>query len=211
MNPVGRPRFSWRALTSLSTAISFVVMTVSGVFLFLAPSTRIARETNWQMWGLDKSEWQDLHLLFCALFVIVAVVHTVLNWRPLLGYLKKTTGERPALRWEWLVALLLAALFFAGARVKMQPFSIMLDWRERFHGGFCETTGSDQSGEKEKGGFGQKTLAQYCTEQGLPLDAAIARLQATGIKADGKDTLRQLADKSGRERPGEITRLLANP
>jgi hypothetical protein len=212
MNSQTRPQFSGRALTSTCAAVSFLAMVISGVAMFLAPSTRIAREINWQMWGLSKAAWQDLHLVFSALFLIVALIHTVYNWRPMVNYLKARAAKHRGIRWEWPAALVLGALMWVGTRREMAPFSWLLDWRERFHGGQCETSPApDHAVAQRKGGFGQKTLAQYCTEQGVNLDAAIARLQANGIKASKSDTLRQLADNNGRERPSEIIRLLQQP
>ena len=44
-----RPRFVWRALTSVMVTASFVVLMISGVVLFIAPSGRVARETSWHL------------------------------------------------------------------------------------------------------------------------------------------------------------------
>jgi hypothetical protein len=133
----------------------------------------------------------------------------------MLNYVKSRATQRPGFRWEWIVALLLSVVVFVGVRREAPPFSWLLDWRATFHGSHshgarsprAETGGESQHG----GGFGQKTLAQYCAEQGLNLDTTLARLQASGIKALGTDTFRQLADKNGYDRPSEITRLLQNP
>lgn len=209
MSLSGRPRFSWRTLTSLAMAFAFLMLAVSGVMLFLAPSTRIARDTGWQMWGLTKTGWQDLHIVFSALFLIVAVIHTVFNWRPLLNYLEVRVSEHRGIRWEWLVALLLSALAWLGTRREMPPFAWLLDWRQKFHGGLCAISSpAEDFTAKGQAGFGRKTLAQYCADRGLNLDAALLRLNARGIKASGADTLRRIADANGYDRPSDIIRLL---
>jgi len=209
MNQQLKIQFSWRALTSMCMSVAFLAMVVSGGILFLAPSTRVAREVNWQVWGLAKGDWQNLHLVFSALFFVVAIVHTVFNWRLMLNYLKMRVAERRGIRWEWLVALVLGALIWAGTRSKLPPFTWLLDWRETLHGSQCGVTSSpEHSPTRGQGGFGQKTLAQYCVEQGLNLDAAVARLRAKGIKASGGDTFRLIADKNNLERPSEIPKLL---
>jgi len=202
-------QFSWRALTSMCMSVAFLAMVVSGVVLFLAPSTRVARDTNWQMCGLNKSAWLDLHLAFSVAFLVVALIHLVFNWRPMVNYLKMRAAERRGIRWEWLVALMLGALVWMGTRRELAPFSWLLDWRTTFHGGQCgDGSSPGHSAARGQGGFGQKTLAQYCTEQGLNLDAALARLQAKRIKASGTDTFRRIADENGYERPSEIARIL---
>jgi hypothetical protein len=46
-------------------------------------------------------------------------------------------------------------------------------------------------------GMGQKTLSQYCTEQGIELSWAISRLKSKGFTAKQTMTMRQIADSAG--------------
>jgi len=56
-------------------------------------------------------------------------------------------------------------------------------------------------------GMGQKTLRQYCTEQGVELSWAISRLQSKGFTARETMTLRQIADSAG-VHPRELRSIL---
>ena len=74
-------KFNRRAFISLYIVISFLIMTVSGLILFLAPPGRIANWTDLTIIGLTKSQWQTLHTVFTFLFVIAAAFHIYYNWR----------------------------------------------------------------------------------------------------------------------------------
>ena len=58
------------------------------------------------------------------------------------------------------------------------------------------------------GGAGRQTLAQYCAAQGIALTNAAARLQAKGIKFSTEQTLREIAQENGFDRPYELLSLL---
>ena len=58
-----RKPFSWKPFTSFFILLSFVVLLLSGVVLYVAPPGRIANWTQWQF-GLDKEQWQALHTVF---------------------------------------------------------------------------------------------------------------------------------------------------
>jgi len=47
-----RPRFMWRAMTSVFIAASFLLLLVSGAVLFVSPPGRVANWSNWRMIGL---------------------------------------------------------------------------------------------------------------------------------------------------------------
>ena len=75
-----KKRFSTKGFTSLLLTCCFLVMTVSGVILFLTPRGRDARWTDWTLFGLDKEEWGALHINNSILLLVVVAVHLVLNW-----------------------------------------------------------------------------------------------------------------------------------
>jgi len=72
-------RFNWRAFISVTTALSFVAMSITGVVLFVTPPGRVAHWTGWKIGALTKEQWAGLHIWFSLLFMIVAVLHLYLN------------------------------------------------------------------------------------------------------------------------------------
>lgn len=57
------------------------------------------------------------------------------------------------------------------------------------------------------GGLGWKTLTQFCQQEGLALDATLARLVAKGLKVDAAMTLREIAVNNG-QKPYELVDLI---
>ena len=55
----------------------------------------------------------------------------------------------------------------------------------------------------QRGGLGRKTLDMVFSESGIPMYEGLSRLKSQGIEAKAADTVRDLADKSGK-RPSEI-------
>ncbi len=115
------------------TAAAFLVMSVSGVALFVAPSGRIARDMGWSFWTLSRGQWITLHLAFSAVFLMAAVIHLIFNRKPIVNYLRIKSKKLGRLRWEWLAVLLVSAVVFWGSLVPVVPFSTLTEWRDAFH------------------------------------------------------------------------------
>jgi len=78
--PRGRTRrFEWRAFVSVTTMLSFLGMSVTGVVLFVTPPGRIAHWTGWTLSGLTKDQWVALHIWFSLVFLVTAAFHLYLN------------------------------------------------------------------------------------------------------------------------------------
>ncbi|MCB1124707.1 MAG: DUF4405 domain-containing protein [Verrucomicrobiae bacterium] len=58
------------------------------------------------------------------------------------------------------------------------------------------------------GGMGWKTLNEFCELEGIPVATALERLNAAGILATGTETLRDIAQKSGYDRPNVVLQVL---
>ena len=65
-----RKKFNWRAFNSLYIVYSFIILSLSGFVLFIAPPGRIANWTNLTIMGFTKHEWQAIHIIFTFLFFI---------------------------------------------------------------------------------------------------------------------------------------------
>lgn len=278
-------RFQWRAFTSVLIALSFLVLAVTGAMLFVSPPGRIANWTDWTLLGLTKREWIALHVGFSTLFLLITVLHAVLNWRPLLGYFKDRLTRRLGLRREWATALAACGLAGAGIQANFPPFSTLLGFSESvkrsweqpeerapiphaelltlaeladqagvglpdalarleargIQGAKADIVVEELARQNQRaaqqlyeilrgdstrtprgpgagrggggpgsagGGPGRKTLSQFCADEGLDLDQALARLKAKGLSASVEQSLREIAVNNGYERPYEILELL---
>ena len=138
--------FNLRAFTSVFVGLSFLFMVVTGLALFIAPSCRIARDTSWTVWGHDKDQWVAVHVWLSIAFIIASAIHIYLNWRILMGYFKDKIHKGWAFRAEWLVALAVCVVFYAGSARGVTPFSSLMSWEETFK------HGSAESGQGRRGG-----------------------------------------------------------
>jgi hypothetical protein len=55
---------------------------------------------------------------------------------------------------------------------------------------------------------GWKILEQFCADEGIALEAALARLSAKNVKAAGRQTLREIAVNNGFNRPSELLAIM---
>jgi len=124
-------RFQWRAFVSVTTMLSFLGMSVTGIALFVTPPGRIAHWTGWTLSGLTKDQWVALHIWFSLVFLVGAVFHLCLNWKPLVSYFKDRVRKTFALRLEWVLALAICVLVFVGTLAEKTPFANVLAFNER--------------------------------------------------------------------------------
>ena len=141
--------FNRRAFVSVLTGFSFVLMAVTGLVLFFAPSCRIARDTSWAIWGHDKDQWAAVHVWFSIAFVVASLFHIYLNWSVLTSYFKTKLRQGLAFRTEWVSALVICGIIYAGTVGEVAPFSSLVARRETFKHG---AAGEGQQGQGWRGG-----------------------------------------------------------
>lgn len=197
--------FRSRAFTSLIMALGFAALLVSGGVLFLSPPGRVANWTQWQILGLTKHGWGDLHIVFGAIFLIGGFVHIAFNWRPLLQHIGARMSGRTGFRLEWVAALLVGVGVFAGTRAHVPPFSTLLAWSEQLRGGWEQ--------ERERAPIPHAellTLRELATQAGVDADVALRRLQASGVADAKEDTQVQTIADAARITPAKVYDLIQN-
>ncbi len=78
-----------KGVLSLLLALSFLIVVLSGIALFLSPPGRIAKMEGWSFLGLNKESWGMVHLLSGVVMSLLAVVHFGLNLPMLIHELKR--------------------------------------------------------------------------------------------------------------------------
>ncbi len=181
-----KSRFMWRAMTSVLVAVSFLLLLISGVVLFVSPPGRVANWGNWRMIGLTKHAWSGVHTWFAAVFVLTAVFHLVFNLRPLLNYFRDRLTRRLGWRWEWVVALLVCGGVFAGVQTRIPPFSTLLNYGERVKQSWEDVRTSAPLPHAELLSFKELT-----SQAKVPYETAVERLEARGFKGIRPETIVQ--------------------
>lgn len=194
-------------MTSVLIAASFLVLIASGMILFVSPPGRIANWTNWTILALTKHDWIALHVWFSVLFLVVAIVHLVFNWRPMLNNFRSRLTRRIGFRYEWLMALAICGGVFAGTRGGVPPFSTLLTFSERVKESW------DQPRERAPIPHAELlTLAELVQKAGVEMPMASNRLVAKGITNFTADiVVQELAVKNARSAQQIYQTLLAEP
>lgn len=110
---MSRQGFRMRALFSVLTFISFVVLLLTGVGLFVAPHDHVADWLSWTWMGMDQDVFAELHITFGLAFLISALAHIFYNIKPLVTYLKKPV-EKKSLLTETSIAVFLSIALMVG-------------------------------------------------------------------------------------------------
>jgi hypothetical protein len=159
-----RRRPNWRGLVTLLVVLSSIVMLISGVVMFVAPSGRVARTVSWTMMGLDRAQWQTLHLSFAVVFVGSGLIHLGFNWRGLLHHLRNRVSKHLTLKWEAVIAVVATIWVVISAILMLPPAGSLHELNEYFR----RTFWTDASIAKDTG------------VPPFPIDAMDKNLEKTG-------------------------------
>ncbi len=193
MDKKEKTEFTWRGLTSVLTTISFLVLGVTGLVLFITPPGRVAHWTGWSFAGLGKDQWGALHIWFGTIFLAASGFHIYFNWRVLLSYFKSRLTKRFAIRAEWLVAGVLSLIVIAGTLAGIPPFSSLLSLNDTVKNSWEQ---QDQRAPIPHAEL--LSLAELAQKADVELPAILANLEKKGIKnATEASILGELAKANG--------------
>lgn len=187
-----RNAFSWRAFTTFSMVLVGLFLAVSGLIMFVAPAGRVANWTGWNVLGLTKHEWTDLHAVFAILFITASVLHLYFNWKVLLHYLRNKVRKSLNRGRELATATLLGTLILIGTLAGVPPFSTVL------------SIGSTVAARWEQGASAAPiphaealTLSEYAAVMGLETPALMERMTEAGLTAESSGmTVAQAATRN---------------
>ncbi len=191
--------FSLRRFTSLCISFSFLVMTYTGIVLFIAPKGRVANWTNWKFLGLDKTEYTNLHVTFMVLFTIGMILHIYLNWKPLMSYLKNKARQFSILTKEFGLAFGFNLLFLFGTLYYWAPFDQFLDFEESVKVSWEKNVSKAPYGHAEL-----STLEEFSKKMGLDINTVLSDLKAANLKGiESGKTIDKIAKENGKT-PAQI-------
>jgi hypothetical protein len=187
-----RKPFSWRGWTTFVVTISFIVDTVSGIILYIAPPGRIANWTNWTVWGLTKEAWSAIHTIFGYVLLLIVALHLYYNWKIFLGFLWSKLRRALNLKWELLAATLVCLIIFLGTIWEIPPFSSTMELGEYFKEGWEESKTDVPIAHAEL-----LSLEKFAQEIDVPLEQIVKILKEKGYQVDNtQQTLGELAEKN---------------
>ncbi|WP_024954745.1 DUF4405 domain-containing protein [Sulfurospirillum arcachonense] len=182
-----------RRFTSLCITFAFLIMVYTGIMLFIVPQGKIAYWTNWELFGLSKTQYGSLHVTFMVLFLVGMVLHLYLNWKPLISYLKNKNQEFTLLTKEFLLSLIFTLAFLFGTLYEIPPFKTFLDFEDSIKTSWEEDGGIPPYGHAEL-----SSLKSLCKKTDIDLNKAIATLKNKGfIGVSANKKLLDIAEENG--------------
>jgi hypothetical protein len=183
-----------RRVISLTMFLSFSVLAYTGIMLFLSPQGRVAYWTGWQLLGLSKDQYSQLHTTFMIIFVVAGVWHVTLNWKAIKNYLRGRSREIRIFTAEFNVALLLAVVFAVGTLAGVAPWSSFLTWEATLKDYWERKDGSPPWGHAEESTLARFTRGLVDWERiehersvRLPVQDALAALRGAGLTVESEN------------------------
>jgi hypothetical protein len=183
-------KFQTRGFVSLLTFFGFIVMSVTGIILYLTPQGRIAYWTDWKLFGLTKVDWGNIHILSCFLFLIVGSFHLYYNWKPLTHYFTEKASKGLKLKRELVISSLIILFIIVGAIYQIQPLKSVIALNDFIKDSWIVS----REYEPPFGHAEELSLKTFAKKMKIDLEKALPELKEKGIKVeDEKDSLQKIA------------------
>lgn len=171
-----------RKITSLTAALSFVLMLLTSIVLYIVPQGRVAYWADWRLWGLTKTQWGNLHINLGLLFFIALFLHVYYNWKPLMAYLKNKVRRFTLFTKDFNIALAATLVCALGTYLMLPPFSWVMVLNDHF-----KDDGAARYGEPPYGHAELSSLAAFTKKMGLDLEKSMTLLDEAGYAAENPD------------------------
>ena len=182
-----------KGFASLLTTFSFIVMSLSGILLFIVPQGRIAEWTEWRMLGLAKSQWGDIHITTSLMFLIAGAYHIALNWRTLVNYFTSKREKGLMMQRELAISGVVTVFCIAGAVYQVPPLSYVLTLNNTIKQAWIV----DKDHEPPMGHAELLTMPSFTKKLQMDMGQVTAVLQQNGITFNDTESLAVIAKRHG--------------
>ena len=197
-------RFHTKGFTSLFLAITFVALILSSAVLYVAPRCRVAEQTGWTVAGLEKDQWESVHINGGLFFILGGVLHLVLNWPVFWSYIKKRRHAALNLRRELLAAVVLGGVVLAGSVLAWPPFRSVVELHDHIKDSWGRPPRPTPALQPA-----DPTVQELSEQMRLAADDVVGALEAAGIAvSDSNATLGRIAEANERT-PEEVRAAIA--
>lgn len=174
-------KFNWQSFISIGLLMSFIVMFVSGVVLYIAPEGSLSRWIGWDVLNLTKKQWEHQHTIFSYLFILFSVFHIFkINWGYLLSYFIVEKLKISNLR-EILIAIIITVFVFTGTLFNINPFKYVIQLESEISEKHSENVEMPNIPDAEK-----LTLKEF-SEKVLNIDYSILKSKLGELDLEGVD------------------------
>lgn len=178
-----------RKITSLTMMISFVLLLVTSIILYIVPQGRVAYWSDWHLWGLSKTLWGNLHINSGFLFLLAGFLHIFYNWKPMMAYMKNKAKKLKVFTANFNIAMILTLVISVGTLADIPPMSTVINF-----GNSIKDAAAKKYGEPPYGHAELSSLKLFAKKTSLDLNTAKKLLNDTGLQGIADDiTLGELA------------------
>ncbi len=201
---MSKEKFHYRGFISFTLTISFLVMCISGVVLYICPTGRIAHWTDWRLLGLTKESWDAVHTISSLLFLIVAILHlSFFNWRAFWNYIKRKTQAGIRLKKELTIALILNIIILVGSIVYVPPFSSIMDLGGQIKESWAVNKEAPPIPHAEL-----MTLKEFAQKINVSLEEVMKKLKSKGVKIEDETLLIKEIAKQNKMSPEQLYEMI---
>ena len=177
----------YQRAVSLSLGLTFVVMLLSSGVLYFIPDRGVTAWSAWSFLGLDKQQWDNLHINLGLLFLVFLIWHIYYNWKPIKNYLKEKK-EWVIFTKEFNFSLLLVSLFIIGTIWMIFPFSFFVNIGNGIKAINAKSAGMPPFAYAE-----QATLKDYTILMNLEYVDVAKKLEEEQFSFKANETLKKIA------------------
>jgi len=182
----------YQRFVSLAAALTFLFVFISSGVLYFIPDRGVTGWTDWHFLGLDKQQWDNLHINLGILFLVLIVWHIYFNWKPIKHYLKVKKKWKVFTK-EFNIALVVVVIFAAGTITMTFPLSFLVNI-----GNGIKAVNSLNDANPPFAYAEYATLEDFCTLTHIDPKQALKRLKAKGYhQIDPRQTVKSIAQANG--------------
>ncbi len=188
-----------RKITSMTMLVSFVLLVLTSIILYIVPHGRVAYWADWHLFGMSKTQWANQHINLGFLFLFAGVFHIIYNWRPITAYMKNKSKQMKIFTPSMNIALFLTVIVGIGTWFEVPPMSTVLNFSESL-----KDSASAKYGEPPYGHAELSSLKLLCKKQGFDLEQAKDTLKKANIAfKDEKEIIASIA-KNNNKSPQQV-------
>ncbi len=182
-----------RKITSLTALISFVLLMVTSIILYIVPSGRVAYWAGYRLWSLSKEDWGSVHINLGFLLLISILLHVYYNWKPMISYMKNRSKQLRIFTPDFNISLAVTLMVFFGTLAGIPPMSSNINLSNAI-----TDNANLYYGEPPYGHAELSPLADFADKVKVDLDESLAKLKAAGIKVESPaQTMEEIAHANG--------------
>ncbi|WP_373510721.1 DUF4405 domain-containing protein [Thiocapsa sp.] len=198
---------STRAFVAFLVTWSFVILTVTGIVLYVVPHGRVGNWTFWTLGGLGKDGWADVHILFGAIFIVTGALHLYFNWKPFKKYLAERVSGHLAVKRELVTSLVATLLLALGALFAVPPVSWLFDLND-----WAKSAWSGAPGQEPPYARAEATpLPVLAQRLGLDPDTMRKALTEAGVRIDDPNSNLERLARAHNSTPAALFALIPKP